>query len=425
MTSSALTTQQAKFELRFERGLPGKFHRVKGHPTAVAFALALGAALSAWVVFATMSLNVKNQLIAEGVYKAAEQQIAYENRLSSMRSSVDRLHNRLAAGRETIQSRILQLQKEQSLLQRQHRELATLVAKTLNSGIANAEADRLSQNEVASDQPAHPAAATFEIKSADASASLPKLKQNIAVLGKQQFELASKLADHTNATVKHYSKIINNLRLPGLAAKPARKSFFANMGGPYLRYITGQPEPASLGGKLQLIDRNTVRAKELRERLMRLPISHPVPAAKRISSRFGVRIDPIRKIRAMHNGVDMTATHGTPVYAAAGGRVIKAGRLNAYGRMVEIKHDNGITSRYAHLSRLYVKRGDVVEAQSKIGAIGSTGRSTGPHLHFETRLGGKAIDPSRFLQAGKHVYEIKVSGSGDRREKTGRAPSRP
>jgi murein DD-endopeptidase MepM/ murein hydrolase activator NlpD len=129
-----------------------------------------------------------------------------------------------------------------------------------------------------------------------------------------------------------------------------------------------------------------------------MPTIPPVDAAWSASS-FGWRIDPFNGMLAMHEGVDFPVDVGTPIFAAAGGVVIYAGPHPQYGYLIEIDHGNEFSTRYAHCSRLLVKEGDVVQRGVKIGETGSTGRATGPHLHFEVRYRGVAQNPVRFLQA--------------------------
>ncbi len=118
------------------------------------------------------------------------------------------------------------------------------------------------------------------------------------------------------------------------------------------------------------------------------------------SSNYGYRIDPFTGRHAFHEGVDFTVDTGTPVQAAAGGVVVYS-QFNAsgYGNLIEVDHGNGMVSRYAHLSRALVREGDIVLKGQKIGLVGSTGRSTGPHLHFEIRIGGAPQNPANYLQA--------------------------
>ncbi|OIQ96520.1 murein DD-endopeptidase MepM [mine drainage metagenome] len=139
------------------------------------------------------------------------------------------------------------------------------------------------------------------------------------------------------------------------------------------------------------------RLLEERVRKSMLPTTLPV-RADWISAGFGWRIDPFTGLRAMHEGVDFAAEVGTPIVAAASGVVITAEPTPDYGNLVEIDHGNGITTRYAHASKLYVKVGQLVRRGQKIAVVGTTGRSTGPHLHFEVRENGVAVNPNSFLQ---------------------------
>ena len=116
------------------------------------------------------------------------------------------------------------------------------------------------------------------------------------------------------------------------------------------------------------------------------------------SSNFGWRIDPFNGQKTFHEGIDFPAEVGTPIEAAASGKVIFADVHPAYGKMLEIDHGNGLVSRYAHCSLLLVKEGDLVMRGQRVAEVGSTGRSTGPHLHFEVRLNGVPQNPARFLQ---------------------------
>ena len=129
---------------------------------------------------------------------------------------------------------------------------------------------------------------------------------------------------------------------------------------------------------------------------MRKPVSGEID----MSSGFGMRMDPFLRSPAMHTGLDMRGDTGDPVRATANGTVTSAGPNGGYGKMVEIEHKNGLSTRYAHLSAIDVKVGQVVKIGQVIGKIGSTGRSTGPHLHYETRVDGEAVDPQKYLRAG-------------------------
>lgn len=145
----------------------------------------------------------------------------------------------------------------------------------------------------------------------------------------------------------------------------------------------------------QLIVMDSVLARE-QVRRAALPSGLPVNRGF-FSSNFGWRIDPFTGQRALHEGVDFMAEMGTPIKAAASGRVVYSDIHSGYGNMIEIDHGNGLISRYAHASKRLVKVGDVVLRGQKIGEVGSTGRSTGPHLHFEVLSNGTPQNPTRYL----------------------------
>lgn len=122
-----------------------------------------------------------------------------------------------------------------------------------------------------------------------------------------------------------------------------------------------------------------------------------LPVAGRASSGYGERVDPINHTKSIHPGFDLAAPTGTRVGAAAAGEVIHAGPAGTYGNLVTVRHADGFETRYAHLSKVDVKQGDRVEVGQDLGEVGSTGHSTGPHLHFEIRKEGKALDPKPYL----------------------------
>ena len=126
----------------------------------------------------------------------------------------------------------------------------------------------------------------------------------------------------------------------------------------------------------------------------------PVDGDVDMSSPFGMRLDPFLGRPAIHTGVDLRGEIGEPARATATGKVTIAGWDGGYGNMVEIDHGNGLATRYGHLSKILVKVGQFVRIGETVGLIGSTGRSTGPHLHYETRINGEAVDPQKFLRAG-------------------------
>jgi murein DD-endopeptidase MepM/ murein hydrolase activator NlpD len=175
------------------------------------------------------------------------------------------------------------------------------------------------------------------------------------------------------------------------------------------RSLTLQELQATLNDLDQLTGENsdllTVMESQLFDQRMKKlmsPTQHPVLAGH-LGSAYGWRIDPFTGRSALHTGLDFQADVGTQIQAAAGGVVVAAEVHPQYGNMVEVDHGNNLVTRYAHASRLLVKKGEVVKRGQRVAEVGTTGRSTGPHLHFEVLVQGVPQDPQRFLAAGQNV----------------------
>ena len=200
--------------------------------------------------------------------------------------------------------------------------------------------------------------------------------------------------------------------LPALV--PDRSAAPAGQGGLLLPpRDCAEQAPAATAASLEDLPRSMAAARCLRSELdqlmesvanrnaalMAIPSRRPVERA-RMGSAFGNRVDPFNRHLAFHSGVDFSIPTGAPVLAAAGGKVRFADRQGGYGKLLEIDHGNGLVTRYAHLSRFHVQVGELVTPGQRIAEVGSTGRSTGPHLHFEVLHHGRFADPQRFLALG-------------------------
>ncbi len=151
------------------------------------------------------------------------------------------------------------------------------------------------------------------------------------------------------------------------------------------------------------IQARVAESKMLEDAIESLPLGFPVEGNARLTSAFGVRKDPFTKRPAMHQAVDIGARHGAKIIATADGVVIHSGRKSNYGRVVFVDHGHGFITKYAHLSKTLVKKGQVVKKGDRVGEMGSSGRSTGPHLHYEVTFQDRAYDPDKFLKAGLYV----------------------
>jgi len=149
-----------------------------------------------------------------------------------------------------------------------------------------------------------------------------------------------------------------------------------------------------------------VEIEQLTRTLVGIPLRRPIAGEGEVMSGFGVRIDPFLSRPAMHTGLDLRAEIGDPILVTANGTVTAAGWSGGYGKMVEVDHGNGFVTRYGHMSEIDVKVGQPVKSGQSLGKVGTTGRSTGPHLHYETRIDGEAVDPQRFLSAGSKLAGV-------------------
>lgn len=228
-------------------------------------------------------------------------------------------------------------------------------------------------------------------------------------------DVVAYLAADANSTIDALEKLIRQtgldaetiLQRSDRAANAAKHGSEHAEGGPLLTL----PPSGSLKfmrrnapGELAVPATRKGRLEMLREALFSLPLAEPVENYY-ISSGYGYRRDPFTHAKAFHSGMDLVAPHGAPVLSSAPGVIIFAGRNGPYGNMVEVDHGHGVKSRYGHLSKIAVKRGQKIGLRDLLGLVGNTGRSGTAHLHFEVWFDGKARDPRNFLKAGENVFQ--------------------
>jgi Peptidase family M23 len=226
---------------------------------------------------------------------------------------------------------------------------------------------------------------------------LVRLQTSLDQVERRQMAALSSAEESIESRVRRMRGVINDLGLDMGQLEAATPR--SGVGGPFVPVKL----PADAGPferQLQRINVSRVQMQRLNATLALVPYRKPVIGEVEFTSGFGVRSDPFLGRPAMHTGLDFRAATGDPVRVTANGKVASSGWAGGYGRMVEIDHGNGLSTRYGHLSEINVKVGDVVKIGQVIGAVGSTGRSTGPHLHYETRIDGDAVDPQKFLRAG-------------------------
>ncbi len=176
----------------------------------------------------------------------------------------------------------------------------------------------------------------------------------------------------------------------------------ANTGGPLVP-LDADPKAPAFEQAVARVGRDISWAESLNEAIRFAPLRKPLAGDAAVTSPFGYRADPFLGRPALHTGVDLLEPYGSPIRATGAGHVTHAGYEGGYGDMVEIDHGFGLSTRYGHLSQIAVSEGQAVAEGDVLGRLGSTGRSTGPHLHYEVRVDGEPVDPERFIHAGAEL----------------------
>ena len=374
---------------------------------------------------ATTYLVMRDDLIVTRTNTNADKQREYEERIATLRTRLDQVTSRQLLDQQAIEAKVAELIERQKLLGARGPRIRTLMEKAEQFGLKN-KTSKLDQTVTGS-----------VVKEKQASLMPSMMGFSLRGLGKaQNFALAAqKTAKQLDAldlagyrpdsplfievansmtlidgdqkrqlnelrkqAVRKYTKFAKLMRKAG--ARVSRKPV-TQTGGPF------EPldQSADFSSHLEALGHSLQALEDIRTKISKLPVANPVPGNS-LSSRYGSRIDPFKGTYAMHSGLDFKAKSGTPVLATGDGKVVHAGRKGGYGRLVEIKHANGVTTRYAHLSRILVKKGQWVSAKHRIGKVGSSGRSTGPHLHYEVRVGKKAVNPANYLVIGRKLAKL-------------------
>ena len=215
----------------------------------------------------------------------------------------------------------------------------------------------------------------------------------LARVERQQLEQAALVAKALDVRYQ-----VTTAELKRLGISPARVGSNGGVGGPF--------ESASNSTFKSLFD-SWKKLDQLQDGVIAIPSDKPVQAAVTMMSSFGYRSDPFNHHAAMHPGIDLSGAYGTPIYATADGTVLRAGwNSGGYGNLVEIDHGRGITTRYGHMSAILVSPGQHVTRGQQVGRMGSTGRSTGNHLHYEVRIDGRAVNPIPFMKSADYVLAM-------------------
>ncbi|MDZ3830566.1 MAG: M23 family metallopeptidase [Sphingopyxis sp.] len=353
-------------------------------------ALILGAVLLIWAA-ATLSVLVNQLLTADERAEVAEKQAAAaaaEKRIAQYRDRV----GEIAADLDERQAQLEEWSKVHFGV-----EPGALTEKA-DATPAEAEAEAVD-------------AANTPKTSALIDPRLPPEAQSLARLEARQEAFAARLLAAVKERADKAEVAVAQL---GLNPAALVRNASLGRGGPFIPYRSGNGKAKAFGPSFAALEGALFRMEVLERTLVAVPSGNPADVLM-MSSGFGYRSDPFTGAGAMHAGLDFRGPVGTPILSAAPGRVSFVGRKSGYGNVVEVDHGQGIMTRYAHLSAFTSRVGDQVAAGQQIAKMGSTGRSTGSHLHFEVRLNGVAVNPRRFLEAKADVLEVKA----DARQRVG------
>jgi murein DD-endopeptidase MepM/ murein hydrolase activator NlpD len=231
-------------------------------------------------------------------------------------------------------------------------------------------------------------------------------------LDQDQAKMAFVVRSATEARYRDTAQMIAKL---GISSARINGQFMGGVGGPYEPVPATPSAPITLNKKADPQFRELFnswrRLDQLQGGIVAIPSAQPVQSMT-LTSNFGVRIDPFRGGRAMHAGVDIPGAYATPIYATADAVVGRTGWIGGYGNLVELEHGKGIQTRYGHLSSILVGPGKRIKRGDLIGLMGSTGRSTGNHLHYEVRIDGRAVNPTPFLQTNNYLQAMQRRATG-------------
>lgn len=437
MTSFDSRAQAAGHELAVTGLLARRSFTVR-RSTAL-LGLSLLALTTAWSGATSWYILRKDDLAARLISRETSRQYAYEDRIAALRADVDRLASRALLDQDGVEARVGEIAMRQAELE-SRQSLVSAVAESLQSagiGVSQANKNPLRQRMIKSEEPIRasgvtsfapfasgkptPAPETLPLRGADdrsapwqsgeaeeptppakrVAEALIQLDQSIERSSATQLATLREIDQSLGDTQKTLRSALAETGLDTdklAAATPVPKG----VGGPFVP-VKLDASAGPFETTLSSLQPRIATVMRLRNLVEQLPLRRPMPGELDMSSNFGYRSDPFTRGLALHTGIDFRAEHGSQIRATAPGKVITAEYSGGYGNMVEIEHAGGVTTRYGHMSAILVSEGQMVTSGTVVGRVGSTGRSTGPHLHYETRIDGDPVDPSRFLRAGNKL----------------------
>jgi murein DD-endopeptidase MepM/ murein hydrolase activator NlpD len=398
----------------------------------VAFWIVVGSLIimAGWSAVTGTYFTFHDDVLKRLIARQAEMQFAYEDRIAELRAQVDRITSRQLLDQEQFEQKLDQLVRKQAALESRAATLTTIGADPTTTGSVkpqrpnvfdparggSAKPSPINDTVIYTPPPDREARLQSRVSPAmlasaggkrvrgGVEGALLRVQDALDRLEAQQTASLSAIEESYDSRARRMRGVLADLGIdpgkPPSSPPPEGKPIApAGTGGPYVA-ATMRADAVSFERQLYRINLARAHVDKLNRTLAALPVRKPVFGDIDMSSPFGMRMDPFVRGPAIHTGVDMRGDPGDPVRATATGTVTTASVNGGYGKMVEIDHGNGLSTRYGHLSAIDVSVGQSVRIGQTIGKIGSTGRSTGPHLHYETRVDGEAVDPQKYLRAG-------------------------
>lgn len=385
-----------------------------GHLRAAAFAVAL---LAVWTAGSSAYLMFHDDLIGVVMAREAQVQYAYEDRIAVLRAEVDREASTKMVGQNKLETEVQALAVRARALETRADlvgQMATRVGggAPVPGGLARADAAPLPvrhaldtpQDAAPKPHPELDSATSPGLQSLSLTTRLSHLTASLERIDGRQYDTVAIIGQQARRKMEAFRSVVADAGLSATrfeAATPPSNG----QGGPFIP-LEGDASGSPFDRALATVRNDVADAERFDHTLRKLPIGSPLLGSPDVTSPFGPRLDPFLGRPAMHTGLDLREDYGTDVRATADGTVVSAGPAGGYGNMVEIDHGHGLTTRYAHLESVLVEAGRKVTKGDVVGQVGATGRATGPHLHYETRIDGEAVDPTRFLNAGKRYADL-------------------
>jgi murein DD-endopeptidase MepM/ murein hydrolase activator NlpD len=392
LAQSPLAERPRRFALVRRRMRP---LRLELNPILAAFLAVTGLALLGWAGATTSYALFRDEFLLQLVSRHTTNERHSRAEIARLRNDYERVNSQLLVERENFATEIGELAQRQADVEKRQHVLSRLEGSATDKIDRNDDAPAASEElfgglRLGTDEPQRESRASPTGDAADLRARYDEIEAG------QRRQIAA-VQTRLDAKRSALNDVYASLGLQPQTAKPVK----AGMGGVYLPFGFGG------GSAPSDVDELTETAHEtdlLREGLSRVPVGMPLPKLH-TASPFGNRTDPFEGGVAFHSGIDLESASGAPAFVTASGTVSAAEWNGGYGLMVEVQHDHGYATRYAHLSRIAVKKGQKIKAGDIVGFVGSTGRSTGPHLHYETRRNDVALNPTRFLKAAEMIVD--------------------